>query len=106
MSPIDLKSDNITRIGEILKMTLADFSQVDLLTRPVPGANHAAWQLGHLIGSAAHMIGAVAPGVVPPAAVKMGETCNGKTASMYDPAFFPDTSQLLEIFSLTQGAMH
>jgi len=105
MSPTDLMSDNITRNGEILKMTLADFSQADLLARPVPGANHAAWQLGHLIGSAAHMLGAVAPGVIPQAAVKMGEPFNGKTANVDDPAFFPDKSQLLETFAQTHGAI-
>src|SRR5258706_2276812 len=100
MSPIDLMSDNITRNGEILKMTLADFSQADLLTRPAPGANHAAWQLGHLIGSAAHIIAAVAPGVGPQAAVKMRETCNGKTGSVDDPAFVPDKRQLMGTVAL------
>jgi hypothetical protein len=30
---------------------LADLSDADLLVRPVPGANHIAWQLGHLIAS-------------------------------------------------------
>jgi hypothetical protein len=28
---------------------LGDLSDVDLLVRPVPGANHIAWQFGHLI---------------------------------------------------------
>lgn len=28
---------------------LADFTDAELLARPVPGANHAAWQVGHLI---------------------------------------------------------
>jgi DinB superfamily len=30
-------------------MYLSDLSDADLLVRPVPGANHVAWQLGHLI---------------------------------------------------------
>src|SRR4051794_12554190 len=30
---------------------LSDLSDADLLVRPVPGANHIAWQLGHLIMS-------------------------------------------------------
>jgi hypothetical protein len=33
----------------IMDTYLADLSDADLLVRPVPGANHAAWQLGHLI---------------------------------------------------------
>jgi len=34
---------------DILKNHVADLSDADLLVRPVPGANHANWQLGHLI---------------------------------------------------------
>src|SRR5262249_6580140 len=30
---------------------LGDLSDADLLVRPVPGANHIAWQMGHLINS-------------------------------------------------------
>jgi hypothetical protein len=35
----------------VLKDYLADLSDADLMVRPVPGANHIAWQLGHLIVS-------------------------------------------------------
>jgi uncharacterized damage-inducible protein DinB len=34
---------------DILTNFLADLSDADLLVRPSPGANHIAWQLGHLI---------------------------------------------------------
>lgn len=34
---------------QVLNWFLADLSDADLLVRPVPGANHIAWQLGHLI---------------------------------------------------------
>ena len=30
---------------------VGDFTDADLLVRPVPNANHIAWQLGHLIDS-------------------------------------------------------
>jgi uncharacterized damage-inducible protein DinB len=33
----------------VMKAFLADLSDADLLVRPVPGANHVAWQLGHLV---------------------------------------------------------
>ncbi|HEX3152212.1 MAG TPA: DinB family protein [Gemmataceae bacterium] len=29
---------------------LGDFTDADMLVRPVPGANHAAWQVGNIIG--------------------------------------------------------
>jgi uncharacterized damage-inducible protein DinB len=35
----------------VIKTYLQDLSDADLLTRPGPGANHIAWQLGHLINA-------------------------------------------------------
>ena len=35
----------------ILTTYLSDLEDADLMVRPVPGTNHAAWQLGHLISS-------------------------------------------------------
>ncbi len=39
----------------LVAMFLKDLSDADLLVRPVPNANHIAWQLGHLILADAHM---------------------------------------------------
>jgi len=33
----------------MMNMFLGDMSDEDILVRPVPGANHIAWQLGHLL---------------------------------------------------------
>ena len=43
-------------------MYLGDLSDADLLVRPVPGANHIAWQLGHLIVAEQHLLAAYLPG--------------------------------------------
>ena len=40
---------------------LSDLSDADLLVRPVPKANHIAWQLGHLIASEDHLVKIVIP---------------------------------------------
>ena len=40
----------------IFKTYLSDLSDADLLTRPVPSANHAAWQIGHLIAAEVSLI--------------------------------------------------
>jgi hypothetical protein len=106
MTPFELMSDVLVRNGEILKMTLADFSEQEMLARPVPGANHAAWQLGHLIGSAAYMLKEVAPaGVVPEAAAQLGAKYEGKTANIDDAAFFANKSELLEVFAQIHDAI-
>ena len=40
----------------LLKNFVSDLSDADLLVCPVPGANHIAWQLGHLIQSERQMM--------------------------------------------------
>jgi uncharacterized damage-inducible protein DinB len=45
----------------IMGMYLADLSDADLLVRPVPNANHIAWQLGHLIDSERSCVTSVFP---------------------------------------------
>ncbi|MHC5110913.1 MAG: DinB family protein [Planctomycetota bacterium] len=40
----------------ILTAYLGDLSDADLMVRSVPGANHIAWQLGHLISSERMML--------------------------------------------------
>src|SRR6266852_2459447 len=35
--------------GGLVDWYLSDLSDADILVRPVPAANHIAWQLGHLI---------------------------------------------------------
>jgi hypothetical protein len=39
----------LTSTKEIVHWYLSDLDDADLLVRPVPSANHIAWQLGHLI---------------------------------------------------------
>ena len=46
-----------------LEMFVADFTDADLLVRPVPGANHAAWQLGNVIGGDPLLVTAELPSV-------------------------------------------
>jgi hypothetical protein len=50
---------------DILKITLGDFTDADMLHRPVPKANHALWQLGHLVNSEVTLIDAAVPGTMP-----------------------------------------
>ena len=38
-------------VDTTLQILLGDLSDADLLVRPLPNANHIAWQLGHLIAA-------------------------------------------------------
>src|SRR3954454_12302880 len=88
----------------MLKMTLADFSDADMLVRPTPGANHAAWQLGHLAGSEASLINTCAPGAVPELPESFTKRFSKETASVDDPAAFPKKAELLDAMEKTRAA--
>jgi hypothetical protein len=45
---------------------LSDLGDADLLVRPVPGTNHIAWQLGHIISAEHNMMEMVKPKSMPP----------------------------------------
>ncbi len=45
---------------------LADLTDAELMVRPVPGANHIAWQLGHLIAAERYLADKAAPGKMQP----------------------------------------
>lgn len=45
----EMLANNLAANLGLLKNTLADFSDADMMVRPVDSANHAAWQIGHLL---------------------------------------------------------
>ena len=96
MTQIELAADVLQRNLELLKTTLADFSDTELLVRPAPSANHAAWQLGHLATSESNLLNAVRPGAVTPVPPAFAEKFNKQTAAIDDPSFFPKKAQLLD----------
>jgi hypothetical protein len=53
----------LTGTQHLLAMYLQDLSDADLLVRPVPHANHIAWQIGHLIAAERGMVSENIPGV-------------------------------------------
>src|SRR5262245_13288414 len=49
MTAKDVVRTSLELDARLLGMLLADLSDTDLLVRPVPSANHIAWQLGHYL---------------------------------------------------------
>lgn len=56
MNSIALLTSALESSKKMLAWIVSDFSDADLLVRPVPEANHMAWQLGHLITAERHII--------------------------------------------------
>ncbi len=66
MKAQDAIRSSLTLSKKMVSFFLNDLSDADLLVRPVPNANHIAWQLGHLIVSERGMCGGFLPGAAHP----------------------------------------
>lgn len=96
--------DLLQRNLEMVKSTLADFSDADLLVRPCPGANHTAWQLGHVIKSETSMGNGIKPGSMPALPASWETMFTKETAAKDEPSAFPKKAELLDQFAKTRAA--
>src|SRR4051812_20728939 len=86
----------------ILQMHLGDLTDADMLVRPTEKANHAAWQLGHLIVSTANLINMATPGALPAPSPEMAARYNRANAS--SNTGFDTKEQLLKQFDQVNEA--
>ena len=95
---------SLTSTKELPGWFLADLSDADLLVRPVPGANHIAWQLGHLISSEANLAKVLPGAAYPELPAGFAERHNKAAASVDPPKGFATKQQYLELFDKTRTA--
>lgn len=89
----------------MLASFIGDLSDADLLVRPVPGANHIAWQLGHLIDAEAGFFGKMTPGYVAPEMPAGFSEQHGKATASVEPAKgFCTKQQYLDLFNKARAA--
>jgi len=87
----------------VIRAYIGDLSDADLLVRSVPGSNHIAWQLGHMIAGTAHMLGEL--GQKAPALPEGFQAAHGKeTASSDDPARFASKATYLGLMDEVKAA--
>lgn len=84
---------------------LSDLSDADLLVRPVPGANHIAWQLGHLIVAEPHLLSAYLPGAQwPTLPAGFAEKHTKETASLDGASNFFKKNEYLSLYGQVREA--
>jgi len=90
----------------IVASYLDGLSDADLMIRAVPGMNHIAWQLGHLIVSERMLLEMVKPGASP--ALPEGfEAAHGREADSTgsdDPSRFCAKARYLELLKIQREA--
>lgn len=105
MTQLDVLVKNLTDNLEMLKHHLADFSDTDMMVRPVPAANHAAWQLGHLVFFEVMVCGMYELKGAPKLADD-AKTLYGKDgASIDDPERFYKKEEGLNLLSQAHGVI-
>jgi DinB superfamily len=104
MSPMDAAASGLQRNLDMVNGTLSDFSDADFYTRPCPGANHPAWQIGHLISSESRSVAAFDPKAAPKLPDGFDKKFTKETAGKDDPAFFGSKAQLLDQLAKTRAA--
>jgi hypothetical protein len=104
MNAKDAITTALTGTQNLLNWYLSDLSDDDLLVRPVPAANHIAWQLGHLIQSEQMLLGQL-PGAAYPALPAGWADQHGKSAAAIDPPKgFAAKTEYLTQFNKTREA--
>ena len=82
---------------------LEDLSDADLLVRPAPGANHIAWQLGHLISAEKGIVSGQLPGSSYPEFPAGFDEQHNKDATAKDAGFL-SKAQYLDLYSKVRAA--
>ena len=102
MNGKQLLIDTYRQQAGMLQMHLGDFSDADLLVRPVESANHVAWQLGHLVNSTTNLINSVSPGAMSAVEPAFAER-HGYNGTKLTDGFEPK-EQLLRRFNAVNDA--
>ncbi len=94
----------LTSTQGLLPQYLNDLSDEDLLVRPVPAANHIAWQLGHLIATEA-MMGDLIPGArYPELPAGLKSQMDGKSAKTPPPGGYLKKAEYVDWFNKVRSA--
>jgi DinB family protein len=88
----------------VLKTYVSDLTDAELLTHAVKGANHLAWQLGHLISSEQQLLNGVCPGAAADLPAGFADQHNKETIGIDDPKKFLAKSRYIELYDQQRSA--
>jgi hypothetical protein len=104
MTAKDAIKTALTSTQQMMSMYLSDLSDADLLVRPVPEANHIAWQLGHLIGAEVWMCQQLPGAVYPELPAGFADHHQAATSKSEPPQGFATKAQYLDLFNKVRAA--
>jgi hypothetical protein len=104
MNARDVIRNTIETSQQLAQSYLEDLTDADLLVRPVPGANHIAWQLGHLIHAEHELVTAACPGTMPALPAGFSEKYTAETSNLDDAKAFHTKSEYLKLWNEQRAA--
>jgi uncharacterized damage-inducible protein DinB len=105
MNAKDAIKTALTETTNLVSWYVSDLSDADLLVRPVPGANHIAWQLGHMIAADVQLIGGQIPGAsYPELPAGFVEQHSAKNAAAESTKGFRTKAEYLTLFTKVREA--
>jgi len=88
--------ESLTLPTSVVQGYLADLTDEDLMRRPVPNANHIAWQLGHLIVAEHNLNNMVCPDSMPALPEGFAEKHDKETADSDNASDFCTKDEYLK----------
>lgn len=89
---------------QIINSLIADLSDADLLARPVEGANHIAWQIGHLIVVEPRLGGQLPGAKYPELPAGFADKHDRQPTAQNATSGFGTKAQYVELFNKTREA--
>lgn len=88
----------------LMHQYLGDFTDAEMLGRPAPGANHPAWQIGHLISAEVNVFLSKVPGArLPKLPDGFAEQHHKDKASSDNPADFRTREEYLALYDTVRN---
>jgi hypothetical protein len=99
VGPKDTIRQTLDLSDRVVGAYIGDLTDSDLLIRPVPGMNHIAWQLGHLISSERQMMESLRPGTCPALPEGFEEAHSKEGATSGDTTRFSTKAQYQQLMA-------
>jgi hypothetical protein len=104
MNAKDMIRSSLQMSDRVINSYIGDLEDGDLLIRAVPGMNHIAWQLGHLIASERHFVELVRPGSCPPLPDDFEAGHGRKATQEDDPSKYYSRARYQELWKTQREA--
>jgi hypothetical protein len=105
MQGVDAIRAALLSTQHLVSWFLSDLDDADLLVRPVAGANHVAWQMGHLILSEGRIVRGELPDAAYPELPAGFAEQHGKATQAQDPpAGFATRAAYVDLFTKARQA--